>query len=65
VKIPRTVGRYEALDLIGRGGMGTLYRARDPRIGRFVAIQQLTPARAGPGVLARSTDPRTTAHRRA
>ena len=43
MKIPRTLGRYEVLDLIGRGGMGVLYRARDPRIGRFVAIKQLRP----------------------
>jgi serine/threonine protein kinase len=43
VKIPRTLGRYEVVDLIGRGGMGALYRARDPRIGRFVAIKQLRP----------------------
>jgi serine/threonine protein kinase len=41
VKIPRTLGRYEVVDLIGRGGMGALYRARDPRIGRYVAIKQL------------------------
>ena len=43
MKIPRTLGRYEVVDLIGRGGMGALYRARDPRIGRFVAIKQLRP----------------------
>jgi eukaryotic-like serine/threonine-protein kinase len=43
VKIPRTLGRYEVVDLIGRGGMGALYRARDPRIGRYVAIKQLRP----------------------
>ena len=41
MKIPLTLGRYEVVDLIGRGGMGALYRARDPRIGRFVAIKQL------------------------
>ena len=43
MKIPRTLGRYEVVDLIGRGGMGALYRARDPRIGRYVAIKQLRP----------------------
>jgi serine/threonine protein kinase len=41
VKIPRSLGRYEVVDLIGRGGMGALYRARDPRIGRYVAIKLL------------------------
>jgi len=41
VKIPRSLGRYEVVDLIGHGGMGALYRARDPRIGRLVAIKLL------------------------
>jgi serine/threonine protein kinase len=43
VKIPPTLGRYEVVDLIGQGGMGALYRARDPRIGRYVAIKLLRP----------------------
>jgi eukaryotic-like serine/threonine-protein kinase len=43
VKIPRSLGRYEVVDLIGQGGMGALYRARDPRIGRYVAIKLLRP----------------------
>jgi serine/threonine-protein kinase len=41
VRIPRSLGRYEVVDLIGHGGMGALYRARDPRIGRYVAIKLL------------------------
>ena len=41
VKLPNRLGRYEVLDLIGRGGMGSLYRARDPRIDRLVAIKVL------------------------
>ena len=41
MKIPRSLGRYEVVDLIGQGGMGALYRARDPRIGRYVAIKLL------------------------
>jgi len=41
VKIPRSLGRYEVVDLIGQGGMGALFRARDPRIGRYVAIKLL------------------------
>jgi serine/threonine-protein kinase len=43
VDIPRTVGRYEIVDLIGHGAIGTVYRARDPRIGRYVAIKLLRP----------------------
>jgi serine/threonine protein kinase len=33
------VGPYEILSRIGAGGMGEVYRARDPRVGRDVAIK--------------------------
>ena len=39
--VPRAIGDYEIFEEIGHGGMGTLYRARDPRIGRDVAIKLL------------------------
>ena len=39
--VPKTIGDYEILEEIGHGGMGTLYRARDPRIGRDLAIKLL------------------------
>ena len=35
------LGPYEVLALIGEGGMGEVYRARDPRLGREVAIRVL------------------------
>jgi serine/threonine protein kinase len=33
------LGPYEIVALIGSGGMGAVYRARDPRLGRDLAVK--------------------------
>jgi serine/threonine protein kinase len=38
---PKKFGRFEAEGVIGKGGMGVVIRARDPVIGRAVAIKVL------------------------
>ena len=41
------VGPYEIIDAIGAGGMGEVYRARDTRLNRTVAIKALSDAEDG------------------
>jgi peptidoglycan hydrolase-like protein with peptidoglycan-binding domain len=55
------VGRYEIIDVLGHGGFGITYRARDTRLDREVAIKEYLPAalavrQGGTTVLPRSTE---------
>jgi serine/threonine protein kinase len=39
----RVLGHYEIVGFLGAGGMGEVYRARDSRIGRDVAVKVMPP----------------------
>jgi serine/threonine protein kinase len=41
---PTKLGKYEVLEVVGQGGMGVVYKAVDPEIGRLVGIKMMTSA---------------------
>jgi tRNA A-37 threonylcarbamoyl transferase component Bud32 len=51
--VPASIGRYRIESLIGRGGMGEVYRAFDPILNRTVALKTIRPGSTDPTLVNR------------
>ncbi len=53
VRLPEHIGQYEVLDVLGQGGMGTVYRARQRHPDRVVALKVIQCGLAFPATIRR------------
>ena len=44
---PQKIGKYDIQDVLGKGGMGSVYRGFDPAISRAVAIKAISKGMVG------------------
>ncbi len=51
--LPKTIGRYEIMGVLGVGGMGVVYEARQDRPNRTVALKVMRPGLVSPEMLRR------------